>query len=318
MGDSSTDQAELRRDIENYLSDAVLRVLPAAAKQELLSWARHHAAELVPALSEASQQPEVSQGYYLWKGNQDNLEATTAAHRLEQRIASLEQASRHQKTQQRISLKDVCKRSDRLYVGMRRAVPVVDSFSRRTARLQAEIRRQTKASEIIARSVTSMGDALRRQSKDLQKPPPNIQEVIKHECAGIKEATHLDIQEAIQAKATEIKESVADEVRQVVKEAIKETQPQGHDYQVTLTQLRDIIQKLQDAEISPNRNGQGQAEPNQHPQNFADSLSQIASNVATLMNMIRSQQTTIQQQRDVILANSAMIQTLWVKLHYMS
>lgn len=55
MGDSSTDQAELRRDIENYLSDAVLRVLHSATKQELLSWARHHATELVPALSEACQ-----------------------------------------------------------------------------------------------------------------------------------------------------------------------------------------------------------------------------------------------------------------------
>ncbi|RSM16205.1 hypothetical protein CDV31_004524 [Fusarium ambrosium] len=152
MGDSSTKQAELRRDVENYLSDAVLCVLPPIAKQELLSWARQNAIELVPALSEACQQPEVSQGYYLWKGNQDNLEATTA----------------------RTSLKDIGKKSDRLYAGMRRAVHVVDSFSRWTARLQAQIRSQTRALEMGAWSVTSMGDVLRRQSKHLQETPPNI------------------------------------------------------------------------------------------------------------------------------------------------
>lgn len=64
----------------------MLRVLPLAAKQELLSWARHHAIELVPALSGACQQPEVSQSVYLWKGNQHNPEATTAAHRLEKKV----------------------------------------------------------------------------------------------------------------------------------------------------------------------------------------------------------------------------------------
>ncbi|KAJ4178351.1 hypothetical protein NW755_013276 [Fusarium falciforme] len=95
------------------------------------------------------------------------------------------------------------KRSDGLHVGMHRAIPVVDSFSRRTARLQTEIRRQARASEIVARSVTPMGDALRRQSKDLQETAPNIQEVISRECAGLKEAMRLDIQNAIQAQAAE-------------------------------------------------------------------------------------------------------------------
>ncbi|KAJ3466363.1 hypothetical protein MRS44_007021 [Fusarium solani] len=178
---------------------------PLAAKQELLSWARHHAIEWVPALSGACQQPEVSQSVYLWKGNQHNPEATTAAHRLEKK-----------------------------------------------------------------------------------ETPPNIQEVISRECAGLKEAMRLDIQNAIQAQAAATKGSLAEQVRQAVKETMEDAQPQNQDYQVTLSQLRDILQKLQDAKVSPNCNIEGRAETNQHSQHVVSGLGQIDSDVATPMSMIHS------------------------------
>ena len=159
-----------------------------------------------------------------------------------------------------------------------------------------------------------MGEALRRQSKHLQETPLTIQEVISRECAGIKEAMLLEIRDAIQTQSAK----QAQQAQRAVKEAMQNAQPQSQDYQVTLGQLQDVLQKLQNTEVSSNRNVEGQAEINGHSQNLADGLSQMASDVATLMTMIRSQQTTMQQQRDVILANSAMIQTLWVRLHHMS
>ncbi|RSL67998.1 hypothetical protein CEP54_003045 [Fusarium duplospermum] len=171
---------------------------------------------------------------------------------------------------------------------------------------------------MVARSVTSMGDASRRQSEHIPETPPNIQQVISRECKDIKDAILLEIHKAFQTQAAETKGSLAKQVQQAVKEAMEDAQPQGRDYQVTFSQLQDVLQKLQDAEVPSNRNIEGQPGTNQYSQNVAIGLSQIATDVATLMNMIRSQQTTIQQQRDVILANSAMIQTLWVRLHHVS
>jgi hypothetical protein len=74
---------------------------------------------------------------------------------------------------------------------------------------------------------------------------------------------------------------------------MEDAQPQNQDYQVTLSQLRDILQKLQDAKVSPNCNIEGRAETNQHSQHVVSGLGQIDSDVATPMSMIHSQQTVI-------------------------
>lgn len=89
------------------------------------------------------------------------------------------------------------------------------------------------------------------------------------------------------------KGSLAEQVRKAVKETMEDAQPQNQDYQVTLSQLRDILQKLQGAKVSPNCNIEGRAETNQHSQHVVSGLGQIDSDVATPMSMIDSQQTVI-------------------------